>query len=159
MADLQQHAGGARDIATDGAEALRSNGFRVTPQRAAILEFLDRDRRHHTPQAVLAGLEGTVESLSLATVYNTLELFCELGVLQRFTDEEGQSIFDPNLEPHHHARCDECGGLVDLNVAPGTVDGLIAASEVAQDGHGAFRVREATIWFRGACAECRGSIH
>jgi Fe2+ or Zn2+ uptake regulation protein len=157
MADRQHTAVRADELATHGADALEARGHRVTPQRRAILEFLQSERCHKTPQDIFGALESRVSSLSLATVYNTLELFHDIGLLRKFTDQQGQTYFDPNLEPHHHAICDDCGEIFDCRVSPETVENLVSSSKLA--GEGGFDVQETTIWFKGACAECRRSLH
>lgn len=158
MTDHQQRLA-PNELSSAGARTLRERGYRVTPQRRAILEFFEDQQCHHTPQKVFGALEARVSSLSLATVYNTLELFCDIGLLDKFTNQDGQTYFDPNLEPHHHAVCNECGEIFDCQVAPETVESLVSSSEMTGSNDEQFQVQETTIWFRGACAECRRSLH
>ncbi|MGM0556187.1 MAG: Fur family transcriptional regulator [Myxococcota bacterium] len=160
MSDAQQPTspqGG--DLMSAGATILRDGGYRMTPQRRAILDYFGGEGRHRTPQDIFAALESQVESLSLATVYNTLELFHDIGLLHKFSDQDGQTYFDPNLKPHHHAVCDDCGEIFDLNVSTESVESLISSSTMANRESEQFQVQETTIWFRGACAECRRSLH
>lgn len=138
---------------------LRDEGYRLTPQRSAILDYFEAQSRHRTPQDIFVALESQVGSLSLATVYNTLELFHDIGLLHKFSDQDGQTYFDPNLDPHHHAVCDGCGEIFDLNVSAESVESLISSSKMAHAEADEFQVQETTIWFRGACAECRRSLH
>lgn len=160
MTDVQQPSTEeANDFSSAGAEKLRECGYRLTPQRVAILEFLEQKLRHQTPQMVYGVLESQVDSLSLATVYNTLELLYDLELLRKFTDEDGQTYYDPSLEPHHHGMCEECGEIFDLNVSRESVEGMISSSSVVHQHAGSFHVQDATIWFRGACADCSSSVH
>lgn len=160
MTDAQQSpVADARDLATVGAKALNDGGYRLTPQRRAILDFFDGAGSHRTPQDVFSALETRIESLSLATVYNTLELFHDIGLIDKFTDQDGQTYFDPNIDPHHHAICDGCGEIFDCNVSAESVQSLVSSSRLSRGDDQDFQVQETTIWFRGACAECRRALH
>ena len=139
-----------------GTEKLREEGYRITPQRRAILELFERKDEHLTAQSVFDSLQKEVGSLSLATVYNTLELFEDTGLLQRITARDGQTFYDPNLDPHHHAVCNDCGEIFDLEIAAEPLESLAESSNSMIQGE-AFEVQEVAVWFRGTCAMCRSS--
>lgn len=139
----------------DGLKRLKAAGFRLTPQRRAILEMFNGDAGHLTPQQVFAYLDNVVPSLSLATVYNTLELFEEIGLVTRITAHDGQTYFDPTVVPHHHALCDGCGDIFDVFLKPNALTDLLTDSQAFEERNAEFRVTEATVWLRGRCKACQ----
>ncbi len=136
-------------------KAMRSAGFKVTPQRVAILELFCDHFSHFTPQEVFQRLDGSIASLSLATVYNSLELFEQVGVVRRVCTDQGQTYFDPNVVHHHHAICEKCEAIFDLEIPPTLIEQLLSeTTSTSQNGDG-FTLQQAQIWFRGICAGCK----
>ncbi|QDG49904.1 transcriptional repressor [Persicimonas caeni] len=148
----EQMSGGALDA---GLSRLKSAGYRLTPQRKAILELFDGEPEHMTPQQIFGRLEDTVPSLSLATVYNTLELFEDVGIVARINAHDGQTYFDPTVEPHHHAVCDHCGEIFDVQLESDSLQQLITTSRTLHADDTEFVVETATVWLRGVCSPCR----
>jgi len=134
---------------------LKAAGFRLTPQRRAIVEMFHADAGHLTPQQVFVALCEVVPSMSLATVYNTLEVLEEVGLLTRVTGHDGQTYFDPTVVPHHHALCDGCGEIFDIFLKPGALKNLVADSQALQAHNAEFCVTDATVWLRGRCKSCQ----
>jgi len=155
-ASSEEGASGAKCTGLEESlQRLKDAGFRLTPQRRAILEIFHDGAGHLTPQQVFATLDDVVPSLSLATVYNTLELLEEIGLLTRVTAHDGQTYFDPTVVPHHHALCDKCGDIFDVFLKPGALDDLIADAEAFEGANPDFRVTQATVWLRGRCRSCQ----
>jgi Fur family peroxide stress response transcriptional regulator len=92
---------------------LRGKGFRVTPQRLAICEFVMSSREHPTVDQVYHALRKDYPTLSLATVYQTLHLLTEIGMLQELGFGDGVSRYDPMSEPHINIVCRGCGRIQD----------------------------------------------
>jgi Fur family iron response transcriptional regulator len=121
-----------------GAEWLGRGGLRPTRQRLALAELLvgDGANRHVTAESlhqssVLAG-----ESVSLATVYNTLRAFCEAGLVNEVVVDGSRSYFDTRLDDHPHFYWEDSAELTD---AP--VDGMrIVCLPEAPDGTEVSRV-------------------
>ena len=88
---------------------LAARGLVLTARRRAIVEYLSGATHHPTAAQIHAAVPG-----SLSTVYNTLTLLRELGVLEELPQPGGESRFDPNTAPHHHLLCMRCGRLHDL---------------------------------------------
>ncbi len=139
-------------------EGLRARGFRLTPQRLAIVHLFSRDGSHPTAHDLFARLRPAFPTMSFATVYNTLDALAQAGLssslrLGALSGLAAATRFDPNTEPHHHAVCDRCGVVVDL-----PVDSLAApqvdARKVRTQSQG-FRVRTVETIYRGTCAGCR----
>jgi Fur family peroxide stress response transcriptional regulator len=92
---------------------LREKGFRVTPQRLAICEFVVSSKEHPTVDQVYQVVQKKHPTLSLATVYQTLHLLTEIGMLQELGFSDGISRYDPNSSPHINIVCRNCGKIQD----------------------------------------------
>lgn len=101
-------------MTTPLAQSLRSHGIQPSAQRLAVAEYVLRTQDHPSADEVLARVRGRVPMISRATVYNTLNLFVEKGLLRQFVLAEGRLVFDPHVEPHHHFVDDESGTIVDV---------------------------------------------
>src|SRR5436189_3019926 len=96
--------------------ALRARGQRVTSQHLILHRALRDLGRHATAEELLRAAEERLPNLSLPTVYASLELFEELGVVRRVAVGSGPVLWDPRPEPHQHFSCRRCGRVVDLDV-------------------------------------------
>src|SRR5512138_947771 len=101
------------DVA-DVAARLREAGLRVTAPRVAVLEELERNRSHPNPLEVHRVLSARHPSLSLSTVYLTIEIFAKAGLLRRMPSRGGYLRVDGVVEAHDHAVCRRCGDVFDL---------------------------------------------
>src|SRR3954470_6567733 len=97
-------------------EALRGRGQRVTPQRLVIHRLLRERNRHVGADELLEAVEERLPNVSLPTVYSTLELFEELGLVRRVGSVGGRVLWDSRLDDHHHAACARCGKVEDIDV-------------------------------------------
>lgn len=96
---------------------LRQRGLRVTSQRVLIHRALCAFDQHMTADQVLESVSGVLPGVSLPTVYATLELLEELGLVRRFGTGTGAVLFDSRVEPHAHTVCRNCGATADLDGA------------------------------------------
>ncbi|CUI70290.1 Fur family transcriptional regulator Irr [Cognatishimia activa] len=87
-----------------GTQWLTDGGVRPTRQRVALAEMLvgDGRNRHVTAESLYAKVQDRGESVSLATVYNTLRAFCDAGLMQEITVDGSKSYFDTNTHDHPH---------------------------------------------------------
>ena len=93
---------------------LHEKGFKkVTPQRLAICEFVISSREHPTVELVYKAVKKKYPTLSLATVYQTLHLLTESGVLQELGTRDGISRYDSDPSPHINLVCKNCGTIQD----------------------------------------------
>jgi len=134
-------------------QLFRAHGRKVTAQRQCIFRILQGDVTHPTAEAVHALARSQVETISLKTVYQTLNDLAALGEIAALDLGTGTTRFDPNVERiHHHLVCRSCGKVRDLhadfsgvNVPPGSDEG--------------FDVGPAEVVFRGVCRQCRPRAH
>ena len=89
-------------------------GIQSTPQRIEIAEIIFKKKQHLSAEQLLERLRAKNSAVSKATVYNTLGLFVERGLLKQFAIKEGSTVFDPNTTPHHHFVEIESGAIVDI---------------------------------------------
>src|SRR3954469_21156156 len=83
----------------------RARGLKVTPQRQCIFRILHGSDAHPTAEAVYAPASAEMPTMSLRTVYQTLNDLAEMGELQQLELGTGSARFDPTLDPHHHLVC------------------------------------------------------
>jgi len=95
----------------DIASLLRAHGVPPTAQRLAVAEYVLATEDHPSADEVLARAKERLPMLSRATVYNTLHLLVDKGLLTELTVAGGRIVYDCNITPHHHF-IDEQTGLV-----------------------------------------------
>jgi Fe2+ or Zn2+ uptake regulation protein len=95
-------------------DKLASHGIQPTPQRIAVAEYVLNTVDHPTADEVWMSVRDRCPTLSRATVYNTLNLFAEKGLLKTQPLKEGVVVFDPHVTPHHHFIDEETGKVYDI---------------------------------------------
>jgi Fur family ferric uptake transcriptional regulator len=116
MSDAHTHEHAA-PTAADLAVALRTRGLRMTPQREQVLEAVRR-LGHATPEQLCESVSG----VDITTVYRTLELLEELGLVRHTHLGHGAPSYRPADDEHVHLVCHSCGSVVDA--PPDLTDGL-----------------------------------
>ena len=92
---------------------LRAKGYKVTPQRLAICELVLASKTHPTADQIHQELRKQYPTISLATVYQTLHLLTDMGLLQELGFNDRNSRYDPNLTLHINVICLKCGAVYD----------------------------------------------
>jgi len=130
---------------------LRSNGYRLTNARKAVVETMARTRSALNPLDAYEQARSDCPGLGLVTVYRTLEKLEQLGLIQRVHQPDGCNAYLPHAEGHQHLIiCEVCGkaeyfeGKEDLDVFFDRVAGE----------HG-FTVNEHWLQLFGICSECK----
>lgn len=127
-------------------EELINAGIRPSVQRLAIFEYVKKSCQHPTAEVVYEALRDELGSLSLTTVYNTLKLFVDAGLISMLTIDDTFRCFDGNRSCHAHFRCNACGKIVDLPMKKdlfSLVEGL--------DG---YEITDAQLYLKGVCPDC-----
>lgn len=127
----------------------RANGFKLTPQRLAILKCLDGNTSHPTAEDIYVEIKKTHPTVSFATVYNTLTSLKDMGALLEVTIDPDRKHFDPNTEAHHHIICTKCGRIGDIFV--NYSDALALPDEAGKE----FHLTGNHVDFYGLCKKCR----
>jgi Fur family peroxide stress response transcriptional regulator len=129
-------------------EALHKKGYKATPQRIAICRFALNSRDHPTAQQVYDQVKKIHPTVSLATVYKTLEVLKSLDLIQEINLPQGQARFDSYMKPHINLICLQCGNIVDL-------DETTAIEETRKVAAAArFKPRGQRIDILGICKRC-----
>ncbi|MCS7039387.1 MAG: Fur family transcriptional regulator [Anaerolineae bacterium] len=130
-------------------EALHKAGYRLTPQRLAICRYLASGREHPTPAAVYARVREQVPTISLATVYNTLALLRQLGLITEMGADASGVRYETDTHPHANLICLQCGRVVDAPLPDlAHVQAVLAAQN-------AFELRSLRLDAYGLCPDCR----
>jgi Fur family peroxide stress response transcriptional regulator len=132
----------------EALETLKDTGVRITPQRHAILEYLINSMSHPTADDIYKSLEGKFPNMSVATVYNNLRVFREVGLVKELTYGDASSRFDFVTTEHYHVICEKCGKIVDFHYP-----GLDEVENLAQHVTG-FKVGYHRMEVYGICPEC-----
>ncbi len=90
---------------------LHEKDFRVTPQRLAICELILSSKEHPTVEHIHHAMQKKYPTLSLATVYQTLHLLTEIGMLQELGFRDGITRYDPDTSPHINIVCKNCAKI------------------------------------------------
>jgi Fur family peroxide stress response transcriptional regulator len=92
---------------------LREKGYKVTPQRLAICELALSSKAHPTADQIHKEIIRKFSTISLATVYQTLHLLTDMGLLQELGFSDRSSRYDANITPHINIVCLKCGKIYD----------------------------------------------
>lgn len=95
-------------------DILRQNGIQPTPQRLEVARYVLEAKNHPTADQVLAAVLDRCPTISRATVYNTLNLLVDKGLLSTRTLREGAVVFDPHTQRHHHLIDIDTGEIHDI---------------------------------------------
>lgn len=98
----------------DAISILRQCDIQPTPQRIAVVECVLTSKTHPTADDILLSARKACPTVSRATVYNTLNLLVEKGLIGMQTIKEGAVVFDPNVRRHHHFIDEETGEIHDI---------------------------------------------
>ena len=113
---------------TGALEQLRRTGLRPTRQRMALAKLLlDGGNRHLTAESLHEEAAASGIRVSLATVYNTLHQFTEVGLLREVVVDAGITYFDTRTSDHHHIFCEDDGRLRDVDEGDFKISALPAA--------------------------------
>ena len=129
-------------------DKLRERGHRVTSQRVVIHRLLRERDQHLSAEQVHEAVADRLPGTSLPTVYATLELFEELGLVRRVSTGSGPVLFDSRTGPHGHAICRSCGAVADVESPPLPDSALRRARAAGFEPDHA----QTVIW--GTCARC-----
>jgi Fur family transcriptional regulator, ferric uptake regulator len=139
---------------TDLPDRLRARGLRWTPQRRALVDVLSRTNGHITGAELIERCRELDPDTIPSTVYRTLDVLEELGVLSHSHGADGREEFHvlPAAE-HGHLYCRRCGGQWDLDHD----DPIVAAALDAFEADRGFKIDISHFTLIGSCAACRSA--
>lgn len=126
----------------------KEKGFKLTPQRIAIFEYLEGNTDHPSAEDIYKGVKEMHPTISFATVYNTIQALRDKGEVLELTIDPERRHYDPNASPHHHTICAKCNKIGDM---------FFDLSEKicfgSEDLKG-FKVNSSQVNFYGTCGDC-----
>lgn len=127
----------------------REMGVRLTPQRLAIVKSLEGDKSHPSAIDIYNRLKDEYPSLSLTTVYNTLQMLKEMGEVVELNLHPEKGLYDPDVTPHSHVYCTRCERVDDLPHASPPEELLRKAQDLG------YEVKDVATFVYGICKRCR----
>jgi Fur family peroxide stress response transcriptional regulator len=95
-------------------QALRSKGYKATPQRIAVCRIALNNKEHPNVEKIYTEVKKIYSTVSLATVYKTLHILKENQLIQELNMPQGETRIDPNTAPHVNLVCNRCGRIQDF---------------------------------------------
>ena len=129
--------------------ALKEKGFRLTPQRMALVHLIASSEGHPSAAQLYKRIQHQFSTMSQATVYKTLVLLKEMGQVLEI-DMHDDSHYDGNrIEPHPHLICEKCGKIMD-----GEADFLQSEIRKLETATG-YTILHSQVSFFGICPDCK----
>lgn len=130
-------------------EKLKNKGIKVTPQRLEIVAYLEENDSHPTIETIFAAVRQKYPMVSLATVYNTLDMLVSIGeVVKLQIPPDNKVHIDYRTTFHHHFFCHNCRQVLDVDLCCDRVESLRLEGYQVDEMHG---------YFKGVCKDCKKS--
>lgn len=134
----------------DYARRIRERGYRLTPQRQLILDAVCACQRHCTIDEIYEYVRARIPTISLATIYRTLDFLCEMRLVVAASLGGRQVVYEiAGTQPHHHLVCRNCGATYEIG------DDLMQAFFRQIEAQRDFRVDMDHVALFGLCSHCR----
>lgn len=124
---------------------LQTKGLKSTYQRLRVMEYLESHRIHPTAEMIYRALLREIPTLSKTTIYNTLNVLLQKGLIHPITITGTETRYDYHHPPHHHFLCKRCGKIIDI---------AVECPYLARKELGGNRIEELDGYFKGICKEC-----
>lgn len=138
-------------MSIDLIQRLRRAGYKITPPRLAVLEVIQREGEHLNPQEILVQAQAIHPQTGRATVYRTLELLTQLGIVRPIYVGDNGPTYIRADSAHHHLVCAQCGRIVEFDAC--AADSMGCELE-ARFG---FRITSHLLEFYGICPQCQAT--
>lgn len=132
-------------------QACRRAGLRLTPQRLAVYRALLDSSDHPSPETLYARVKPTMPSLSLATIYKTLETLVRAGLALEVPVTGNAKRYDANTDRHHHLLCTRCNAVRDHYDA--TLDRVTPPAHLP-----GFTAHTVSVQIHGLCDACAQTV-
>ncbi len=125
---------------------LSERGVKPSIQRLSVLKYLISKKNHPSVDVIYQYLHKEIPTLSKTTVYNTLNLLVDKGIVTALSIKEGEVLYDFIEYPHAHFLCTKCGNIYDIKI-----DNQIFNIKTFEG----FHIEESQINLRGICSNCK----
>jgi len=138
----------------------RNFGARMTQSREAIIDVLNCADEHLTAAEIYMKAHEINPAVGLTTVYRTLDILTEMGVVHKFEFGEGKARFEltgesTDREHHHHLVCMKCKKIIDYSDMLDEERDFIEKIQLKLSERYGFEIRDHFLRFNGICADCR----
>ena len=130
-------------------QELKMKNIHVSHQRLKVLEYITENQCHPTVEQIFTDLQKEISTRSKTTVYNTLRMLSESGLVRVVATEDNETRYDVITESHGHFKCESCGMIYDFGI---NMDSL-----TSKDLNG-FKIHNKNIYFKGICQRCLVNI-
>ena len=135
--------------ANEYSPQLRARGYRMTPQRLAILHVLHHSRGHMSPVEVYEQARHELPGLTETTVYRTLEFLAENGLARPALTGNGHLVYELARHEHHHLICRTCGYVMEVE------HDLIKSMYQTLETKSGYKLTDSHLTFFGLCPSCQ----
>ena len=130
---------------------LKNVGIKPSVQRLRIYDFLSKSMEHPTVETIFKALSPEIPTLSKTTVYNTLKLFQEHGIIMVVNIEDNETRYDADTSFHGHFKCTKCGRVYDFPLSQQHSENIDAL-----ENH---TITESHYYLKGICSSCNTDIY
>lgn len=139
--------------ATDFKEKLKEKGCKLTMQRRSVLDvMMEHEGEHLSTEEIYDKVKSKFPEIGLATVYRTVQLFEEMGIVDRLNLDDGCSRFElakeGSLHHHHHLICETCNKVFEVE------QDLLEDIEKEIEKKYGFKIHDHNVMFYGTCEDC-----
>ena len=134
-----------KSLLEDLQQQLKEKKIHLSHQRLKVLEYLVQNRCHPTVDQIFTSLQAEISTLSKTTVYNTLRVLAEAGLVRVITIEDHETRYDVLTKDHGHFKCESCGKIYDFK---------IDTSALVSRDLDCFKIYDQNVYFKGVCPAC-----
>lgn len=134
-------------------EQLKQKGYKLTPQRRAVVNMIIGSKGTHlTAEELYELVKKECPEIGLATIYRTIQLLEEIGMLSKLNLDDGcnryELIDEDEVHQHHHLICTKCGKVIEV------AEDLLDSIEKNVEREYKFKIENHNLKFLGTCEEC-----
>jgi len=137
----------------------KDEGFRLTIPRQAILDVFSKNPKHLSAEEIFLLVHRNYPGIGLATVYRTLDLLTQMGIIFKFDFGDGRSRYELADEAtkghHHHLICIRCGRIIDYSDFMEKEEKFTKELETELSQKYKFKINSHQIHFYGLCGKCQ----
>lgn len=135
-------------------DKLKEKGYKLTPQRRSILNIiLETEGKHLSAEEIYELVKSKCPDIGLATVYRTMQMFDEVGLVYKHNFDDGRSRYELNHHnedhQHHHLICVGCNSVIEVE------EDLLEQLENGIEKKYNFKIKNHNVKFFGYCEKCR----
>ncbi len=128
----------------DNIDNLKAKGIKPSAIRINVLNYLKKHDTHPTVDEIYSNLKLEMPTLSKTSIYNTLDLFVNSGLVLPLFVGDGECRYDYTTIPHGHFLCKRCGKVIDFGL-----------EKIVYSGLEGFQIDHKDVFFFGNCLKCK----